>query len=77
MKVKDILPSYPVRTIEVRTNTPDDVLDEDMLFGFCHWTGTELVSEDGDDYYLDEEIYKWEYDEFYNALTYWIVSEWN
>ena len=76
MKVRDILLNYHPVKIEVRTNTPDDALDEDMLFGFCHWTGTELVSDDGDDYYLDEEIYEWEYDENNNLLTYWIVSEW-
>lgn len=73
MKLKDILPGYPLRNIEVRTNDPDG---EDMLFGYCHWTGTELVSGDGDNYYLNEEISKYEFDEEKRELTYWIVSKW-
>ena len=57
MKLKDILPNYPLENIEVRTNNP---FGEDMLFGFCSWTVTDLISEDGDSYYLDEEIVKYE-----------------
>ena len=45
-----------------------------MLFGFCHWTGTELISGDGDNYYLNEEILKYEFGG--EHLTYWIVSKW-
>ena len=41
LKVKDILPDYPIDIIQVRTNGPDG---EDMLFGFCRWTGSELLS---------------------------------
>ena len=73
MTLKDILPDYPLRNIEVRTNDPDG---EDMLFGYCHWTGTELISGDGDNYYLNEEISKYEFDEEKRELTYWIVSKW-
>lgn len=73
MKVKDILPNYSLNNIEVRTNDP---FDGDMLFGFCHWTGSELVSGDGDNYYLEEEISKYEFDEENRKLTYWIVIDW-
>lgn len=73
MTVKDILPNYPLNDIEVRTNDP---FGDDMLFGYCHWTGTELISGDGDNYYLDEEISKYELDEENHKLTYWIISEW-
>lgn len=73
MKLKDILPNYPLENIEVRTNNP---FGEDMLFGFCSWTVTDLISEDGDSYYLDEEIVKYEFDEKNKELIYWIVSEW-
>lgn len=73
MKVKDILPSYPLEWIEVRTNDP---FGDDMLFGYCHWTGTNLVSADGDNYYLNEEIVKYEFDEENRKLIYWVVSEW-
>lgn len=73
MKLKDILPNYPLENIEVRTNNP---FGEDILFGFCSWTGIDLISEDGDSYYLDEEIVKYEFDEKNKELIYWIVSEW-
>lgn len=73
MKVKDILPNYPIRFIQVRTNDP---FGKDMLFGYCHWTGVNLISGDGDSYSLDDEIYRYEFDEENNKLTYWIVSEW-
>lgn len=74
MKVRDILPSYPLKYIEVRTNDP---FGEDMLFGYCHWTGAQLVSGDGDNYYLDEEISKYEFNVETGELTYWIISKWN
>ena len=73
MKVKDILPSYPLEMIEVRTNDP---FGDDMLFGYCYWTGESLVSADGDNYYLDEEVVKYEFDKENRKLIYWIVSEW-
>ena len=73
MKLRDILPSYPLKYIEVRTNDP---YGEDMLFGFCHWTGEMLVSGDGDNYYLDEEITKYEFDGEAGKLTYWFESIW-
>ena len=73
MKVKDILPAYPLNDIMVRTNDP---WGGDMLFGHCHWTGTELISGDGDNYYLDDEISKYEFDKENQKLVYWIISEW-
>lgn len=72
-KLKDILPNYPINNIEVRTNDP---FGDDMLFGYCHWTGTELISGDGDYYSLDEIITKYEFNEEKHKLTYWILSEW-
>lgn len=62
-----------LRNIEVRTYDPDG---EDMLFGFCHWTGVELVSGDGDSYYLDDPITKYEFDEQTHSLTYWFKGVW-
>lgn len=72
MKVKNILPEYPLDEITVRTFGPDG---EDMLFGYCGWNGDELISIDGDNYCLDDEISKYEYDDSGN-LTYWIVCKW-
>lgn len=73
MKVRDILPSYPLKYIEVRTYDPYGM---DILFGWVHWTGKTLVSADGDYYSLNEEVKKWEYDEDTRHFTYWIHSEW-
>ncbi len=72
MQVKDILPSIPLERIEVRCITPDGV---DVLFGFCSWGGKTLSSLDGDSYYLDEKISKFEFDTDGN-LTYWLDCKW-
>lgn len=72
MKVKDILPEYPLNNITVRMNDP---WEDNMLFGYCAWDGKNLISLDGDSYYLDEEIVKYEYDAVGN-LTYWISGQW-
>ena len=74
MKLRDILPDYPIEDISVRTNDP---WGGDMLFGYCHWTGTELISGDGDNYYLDDEISKYMFDLEKKRLVYWIESEWS
>ena len=71
MILKDILPNHYV-DIMVRTTDP---FGDDMLFGYCHWTGTELVSDDGDSYYLDDEVEKYEFDED-GRLVYWFKGEW-
>ena len=70
--VLDILPEHPVKHIMVRTNDP---WGGDTLFGYCSWDGCNLVSEDGDSYYLDELVTKHKWDDEGN-LTYWIHSEW-
>lgn len=72
MKLKDILPNHPV-DIQVRTNDP---FGEDMWFGCCHWTGTELISGDGDSYSIDDEVYKYEFDKDGYSLTYWFEGNW-
>ena len=74
MKVRDILPNYPLKRIEVRTNGP---FGEDMLFGYCYWTGSTLLSLDGDNYYLGETVTKYEFDEMAGKLVYWIKSFWS
>lgn len=74
MKLIDILPNYPLENIVVRTNDP---YGGDMLFGFCHWTGTELISGDGDTYSVNEEIIKYEFNEQGTSLTYWFESIWS
>lgn len=72
MILKDLLSYRPVN-IEYRIVDPVD--NEDMLFGYCHWTGSELIPEDGDLYYLDDEIIKHEWTGL-NKLTVWIEGGW-
>ena len=72
MILKEILPNHPV-DIQVRTNGP---FGEDMLFGFCYWTGTELVSKDGDSYSLEEDVVRYEFSENKTKLVYWFESIW-
>ena len=70
MKLKDILPDHHIN-IMARTTDP---YGDDMLFGYCYWTGTELVSDDGDSYSIEEEIVKYEFNDY--GLAYWFESKW-
>lgn len=54
MRVRDILTEKPINCIMVRCNSPVPD-EEDTLFGYCQWDGKELVSLNGDSYYLDEK----------------------
>ena len=82
MKLRDILPDHPVQ-IMVRTNYPENLLpslsnemvEQGLLVGYCHWDGEKLISDDGDCYSLDEVISKYEYAAD-GSLTYWGISEW-
>ena len=69
MKVKDILPSYPLEKIMVRTNDPLKEDYDGILFGYVSWNGKELISLDGDNYYLEDEIYRWTWEDD-GSLTY-------
>lgn len=70
MKLKDILPDHHIN-IMARTTDP---WGDDLLFGYCHWTGMELVSDDGDSYSIEEAIVKYEFNDY--GLTYWFESKW-
>lgn len=80
MKVRDILPANPIN-IMVRVFLPEhlcDDLEQDTLFGYCEWNGTELISCDGDSYELDDEIIRWEINVYEGEpyIVYWIKTEW-
>lgn len=75
MTVKDILPDHPLPCITVRTNNPFKDESDGMLFGRCAWDGERLISLDGDDYYLYDEVYRYEWSDD-GSLTYWVRSEW-
>ena len=73
--VSDLLTgSAPIDLIMVRTNHP---YGGDTLLGYCCWDGQELKSLDGDDYYMDETVLRYEWSDVGPVkLTYWIHSEW-
>lgn len=75
MKLKNLLTPGIALTIEYRCNEPKE-FGGDMLFGHCYWDGEELISGDGDSYYLDDEIEKFELREP-GYITVWIEVEWS
>jgi hypothetical protein len=83
MKLMEILGDTPVPVIMERTFYPESLnpdlsekeIMDGMLFGYCSWDGKELKSLDGDNYSLDEDIERFEWDED-GSLTYWTRSEW-
>ena len=76
--LRDLLPAGKKVKIEYRCDGPVDECDdtEDMLFGFAIWNGEELISGDGDNYYLGDVVdrYEWNGDTY---LTIWIEVVWN
>lgn len=83
MKLRDILPDHPIQ-IMARTNYPENLLpslseemaEQGLLVGYCHWDGKDLIPDDGDYYSLDEVVSKYKYEED-GSLTYWGISEWS
>lgn len=83
MKLREILGDTPVPVIMERTFYPERMnpeLDEEeirngMLFGYCAWDGKNLRPLDGDNYSLDREVERFEWDQDGN-LTYWTRYEW-
>lgn len=73
MKLKDLLKNTEVH-ITYRTNSPLED-EEDMLFGYCTWTGKQLISGDGDNYSIEDIIEKfaWTSD---SDLIVWFESRW-
>ena len=64
--------NYP--TIMYREMLPIDLFEgEDTLYGYCSYVDGELTSLDGDDYSLDDMIWKWEIDG--DNLTVWVEAE--
>ena len=73
MKLRDLLVNNKPMEIKYRINSPVDE-EGDMLFGYCRWTGSELESGDGDSYYLDDEIERYEING--TEITVWIRVNW-
>ena len=78
-RLRDLLPANENVSIEYRCNAPKCDDEDDMLFGACYWDGKELISEDGDSYYLNDVIekYMWNEEEYPYDLTVWIEVKWN
>jgi hypothetical protein len=74
--LRDLLPKGKKVKIQYRCNAPKMDDEEDMLFGYAIWTGEELVSGDGDSYYLDDVVEKYEWDSDMD-LTIWIEVVWS
>lgn len=72
MILKDLLVKDKPIQIMYRCNTPFP--DIDTLFGYCFWDGETLESLDGDSYYLDDEIEKYEY--WDDMLVIWFKAKW-
>ena len=74
--LKDLLPKGKKIKIQYRCNAPKMDDEEDMLFGYAIWTGEELVSGDGDNYYLGDVVERYEWDSDMD-LTRWSEVTWS
>ena len=74
--LRDLLPKGKKVKVQYRCNAPKMDDEEDMLFGYAVWTGEELVSGDGDNYYLGDVVERYEWDSDMD-LTIWIEVTWS
>lgn len=74
--LRDLLVNNKPVNIMYRCNSPFPDMEPDMLYGYCRWTGKELESVDGDSYYLNDVIDKYEIEED-GSLTVWISVVWS
>ena len=85
IRFRDLLRVYGDCAIMVRTNYPknlrhdmsNDEYEQGMLYGYCEWHDGELISDDGDNYYLDWVISKYEVAPLSGDLTIWLDVEWS
>lgn len=74
--LRDLLVNNKPVDIMYRCNSPFEDMESDMLYGYCRWTGKELESVDGDSYYLNDVVEKYEYDDD-GTLVVWISVVWS
>ena len=79
LRLRDLIPANKSVHIEYRCNAPKCDDEDDMLFGYCYWNGNELISGDGDNYYLNDVIenYEWRHTDKGDYLTVWIEVVWS
>lgn len=76
LQVKDFCSLNEKIEIEFRCNFPIPEEEDDMLMGHAYWNGEELISKDGDNYYLNDFVYAYEWvNDLY--LTVWIEVKWD
>lgn len=71
MKLKTLLPRRKV-FIEYRTHSASG---DDVLSGFCVWTGEDLKPGDRDCYSIEDELTSYEWDGPDNLIV-WYESKW-
>ena len=76
LRLRDLLSKDKPFDIEYRCNAPKCDDEDDMLFGYCYWDGEELLSGDGDNYYLNDVIEKYEWEKE-DSLVVWIEVVWS
>ena len=78
MKLKQIVDMIDknIPYIAYRTIISIDSDDVDLFTGACRWNDGRLIPLDGDNYSLNDEIKKYEYDKDNNILVVWYDSEW-
>lgn len=74
--LRDLLVNNKPVDIMYRCNSPFEDMEPDMLYGYCRWTGKGLESVDGDSYYLNDVVEKYEYDDD-GTLVVWISVVWS
>ena len=79
MIVKDLIQNKDYDYISWRVTSPPNWGEPDMFFGVCKSINGQLVPLDGDSYYEDEVVVRyeeWSYNEIENGLTVVIEAEW-
>ena len=79
MIVKDLIKNKDYDYISWRVTAPPKWDEPDMFFGACKSVNGELIPLDGDNYYEDEVVVRyeeWSDDEIENGLTVVIEAEW-
>lgn len=79
MTVKDLIKDKDYDYISWRVTAPPQWGEPDMFFGCCKSVNGELIPLDGDSYYEDEVVIRyeeWSDDEIKNGMTVVVETEW-
>ena len=79
MIIKDLIKNKDYDYIEWRVTAPPQIDEEDIFFGCCKSENGKLIPLDGDSYFDDEIVVKyeeWSKDFVKNGLTLVVETEW-